>query len=540
MPDYDVILRGGTLYDGSGEAAFTGDIALNGDQIAAIGDLSGKSATQDLDVSGLAVAPGFINMLSWAVMSLIVDGKSQSDIRQGVTLEVVGEAISMGPINDQSRPVMEEMRGNLDFDVEWETLGEYLRYMEDRGISPNITSFVGATLLRMNTVGFDDREATPSELDAMKQMVRQAMEEGAVGMSTALIYPPGAYATTEELTELCRVVAEYDGLYISHMRSEGDTLENGLGEFLSIVRDAKVRGEIYHLKIAGQDNWHKLDWLIEQVEAAQKEGLDVTADMYTYPAGGTGLQAIIPPWAHDGGTEKLLERLHNPELRARIKHEINHSTEGWENLYRAAGGAEGILLANVENAALQPLVGKRLAEVAAERGTSPLDTAMDLVIEDQGNIGAIYFIIDEDNIRRQVQLPWVSFCSDSPSLAPEGIFLKEHPHPRAYGSFSRFLGHYAYQERLVPLEEAVRKLSAFPAETLHIPERGRLKAGYFADVVVFDPASVTAPATFEEPAQYATGMTHVFVNGVQVIADGEHTGATPGRFLKGPGYKGEQ
>ncbi|QPC84614.1 D-aminoacylase [Phototrophicus methaneseepsis] len=539
MPDYDVILRGGTLYDGSGEAPIIGDIALQGDTIAAIGNLSDKTAAQEIDVSGLAVAPGFINMLSWAVVSLIVDGKSQSDIRQGVTLEVVGEAISMGPVNEKSRPEMESMRGNMGAKLEWETLGEYLQFMEDRGISTNITSFVGASLLRMNTVGYDDRPATPEELEEMKQMVRQAMEEGAVGMSTALIYPPGAYASTEELTELCRVVAEYDGLYISHMRSEGDTIEEGLEEFLSIVRDANVRGEIYHLKIAGRDNWGKLDWLVEKVEAAQAEGYEVTADMYTYPAGSTGLRATIPPWVHDGGTEKLIERLKDPELREQIKIEMNTSTEGWENLYRAVGGPENILLVDFDSPEMQPYVGKTLAQVAEERGTKPEYTAMDLIIEDKGNVSAIYFMIDEANIRRQAQIPWVSICSDSPSLAPEGIFLKEHAHPRAYGSFARFLGYYAYQEGLVPVEEAIRRLAALPAEVLRIPRRGKLEEGFFADVVVFDPANVTAPATFENPAQYATGMEHVFVNGVQVIAEGEHTGAKPGRFVKGPGYTGD-
>jgi N-acyl-D-amino-acid deacylase len=538
MSDYDLILRGGTVYDGSGSTPVQADVAIQGDKIAAVGNMSDRSAARELDVGGLAVAPGFINMLSWAVTSLIVDGKSQSDIRQGVTLEVVGEALSMGPLTKRTRAMLENMRGDIDFDIEWDTLGEYLQYMENRGISPNITSFVGATSLRINTVGFDDREATPDELEAMKHMARQAMEEGAVGMSTALIYPPGAYATTAELTELCRVIAEYDGLYISHMRSEGDTIEDGLNEFLTIVRDAGVRGQIYHLKIAGKDNWHKLDWLIEQVENAQKSGLTVTADMYTYPAGGTGLQATIPPWAHDGGREQLIERLKNPELRERIKDEMRNSSTGWENLYRAVGSPENILLANFDSEALKPLTGKRLSEVAAQRGTSPEDTAMDLIIEDNAGVGAIYFIINEDNIRRQVQLPWVSFCSDSPSLAPEGIFLESHPHPRAYGSFARLVGHYVRDEALVTLEEAVRRLTSFPAETLRLRQRGRLAEGYFADIVVFDADAVSAPATFENPAQYATGMQHVFVNGEQVLADGEHTGATPGRFLKGPGWKG--
>lgn len=539
MQDYDLILRRGTIYDGSGTAPYRGDVAVQGDRIAALGTLDNARGKVEIDVDGLAVAPGFINMLSWAVESVIHDPRSQSDIRQGVTLEIMGEGFSMGPLS----PAMKAARtrgilGNKDieYEVEWATLGEYLEYLERRGVATNVASFVGSSTVRIHVIGYDDRPPTPAELDQMCELVRLSMREGAVGLSSALIYPPASYAKTDELIALARAAAEYDGMYISHLRSEGWFFLEALEEFFTIQRETGIRAEIYHLKAAGVPNWPKMDEVIRRVEAARAEGRPITADMYMYPAGGTGLDAVIPPWAHDGGEAALLARLKDPETRAKIKGAMNANTHDWENMWLEAGSPDNILLAGFSTAALKPLTGKTLAEVAAMRGTPPEDTAMDLLVEDQGRIFAMYFTMSEDNIRKQVQLPWVSFCSDAESMAPEGAFIKSNPHPRAYGNFSRLLGRYVREAGLVPLEEAVRRLTSFPAANLRIKERGSLTPGYFADIVAFDPATIIDHATFAQPHQYATGMVHVFVNGAQVLKDGEHTGALPGRVVRGPGY----
>ncbi len=539
MQDYDLILRRGTIYDGSGTAPYRGDVAVQGDRIAALGTLDNARGKVEIDVDGLAVAPGFINMLSWAVESVIHDPRSQSDIRQGVTLEIMGEGFSMGPLS----PAMKAARtrgilGNKDieYEVEWTTLGEYLEYLERRGVATNVASFVGSSTVRIHVIGYDDRPPTPAELDQMCELVRLSMREGAVGLSSALIYPPASYAKTDELIALARAAAEYDGMYISHLRSEGWFFLEALEEFFTIQRETGIRAEIYHLKAAGVPNWPKMDEVIRRVEAARAEGRPITADMYMYPAGGTGLDAVIPPWAHDGGEAALLARLKDPETRAKIKEAMNANTHDWENMWLEAGSPDNILLAGFSTAALKPLTGKTLAEVAAMRRTPPEDTAIDLLVEDQGRIFAMYFTMSEDNIRKQVQLPWVSFCSDAESMAPEGAFIKSNPHPRAYGNFSRLLGRYVREAGLVPLEEAVRRLTSFPAANLKIKERGSLTPGYFADVVAFDPATIIDHATFAQPHQYATGMVHVFVNGTQVLKDGEHTGALPGRVVRGPGY----
>ncbi len=541
MADNTVVLRNGTLYDGSGNPPVQGDIAFDGDRIAAIGAPGTLDGATIIDATGLAVAPGFINMLSWAVESLIQDGRSQSEIRQGVTLEVMGEGTSMGPLN----PKMKEagtrgILGNRDiqYDVEWTTLGEYLEFLVRRGVSPNVASFVGSSTLRVHEIGYDDRPPTDDELARMCDLVRQAMQEGAMGLSAALIYPPASYASTDELIALVKAVAEYDGMYISHLRSEGPSFLEALEEFLTIAGEARVSGEIYHLKAAGRDNWPKMDKVIERVEAARAEGMRITADMYTYPAGGTGLNACIPPWAHDGGDEALLNRLRDPETRERIRQDmLTHSTE-WENMYLEVDGPDKILLAGFNTDALKPLTGKTLAEVAQIRGTSPEDTLFDLLLEDDGRIFTIYFTMSEDNLRKQVQLPWLSFCSDAESLAPEGAFLKSNPHPRAYGSFARVLGKYSRDEKLITLQDAIRRLATLPAENLKIADRGALKIGYFADVVAFDPEAMQDCATFAHPHQYAVGMRHVFVNGEQVLKNGEHTGAKPGRVVRGPGWRG--
>jgi N-acyl-D-amino-acid deacylase len=535
---FDAIIRNGTVYDGSGEPGVVADVGITGDRVAAVGDLGRTTAAIEIDAGGLAVAPGFVNMMSWATESLIEDGRSQSDIRQGVTLEVMGEGFSMGPLSDAMKEEVKKRQKDLTYDIEWTTLGEYLHFLERRGVSPNVASFVGATSARLHVIGYDDREPTAAELDEMKQLVRHAMEEGAVGLSSALIYPPGSFAKTGELIELAKVAAEYDGLYISHMRSEGNRLLEAIDELLTIAREAQIRAEIYHLKTMGQNNWHKMEQAIAKVEQARDEGMHITADAYTYTAGGTGLMAAMPTWIQDGGREAALERLADPATRRRVTREMLEESDDWENLYLAAGSPDNILLAGFSNEELRPLTGKSLAEVAGMRGTPPEETAVDLVLESEGRVSAVYFLMSEDNLRMKFARPWVSFCSDAASIAPEGMFLKRRPHPRAYGSFARLLGRYVREEGVLPLEEAIRRLTSLPVENLRIEDRGRLREGFYADVVVFDPEIIQDHATFAEPHRYSTGMVHVFVNGVQVLADGEHTEALPGRVVHGPGWTG--
>jgi N-acyl-D-amino-acid deacylase len=535
--DYDVVIRGGTIYDGSGSPPFVGDLAIRGDTIAAIGSLGNARGRVEIDAAGLAVAPGFINMLSWATESLIADGRSQSDIRQGVTLEVFGEGWSMGPLNEAMRREMLERQGDIKYEIPWTTLGEYLEYLVRRGVSTNVASFVGATTVRIHVLGYENRPPTPEEMERMRQLVRQAMEEGALGVGSSLIYAPAFYASTEELIELCKVAAEYGGMYISHIRSEGNRLLEAIDELIRIAREAKIPAEIYHLKAAGRANWPKLDEAIRRIEAARAQGLRITANMYPYTAGATGLDAAMPPWVQEGGHRAWIERLKNPAIRQRVTREMRTPTDRWENLYLMAGSPENVLLVGFKNEALKPLTGKTLAEVARLRGRSPEDTIIDLVIEDDSRVGAVYFLMSEENVRKQIALPWMSFGSDAESLAPEGVFLKANPHPRAYGTFARVLGRYVREEKIIPLEEAIRRMTSLPAENLKLDRRGRLKVGYFADVVVFDPAKVQDHATYERPHQYATGVIHVFVNGVPVLRNGEHTGATPGRVVRGPGYK---
>jgi N-acyl-D-amino-acid deacylase len=535
--EYDVVIRRGTIYDGNGGTPIVGDVAVRGDSIVVVGgEVSGRSRI-DVDATGLAVAPGFINMLSWATESLIEDGLSQSDIRQGVTLEVFGEGWSEGPLTETMKQDVVERQADIKYNIEWTTLAEYLDYLVERGVSTNVASFIGATTVRIHEIGYDDRPPTAAELGRMQALVRQAMEDGAVGLASSLIYTPAFYAQTEELIELAKVAAEYDGLYISHMRSEGNGLLEALDELITVTREAGIRSEIYHLKAGGQSNWDKLDRLIETVEQLRAEGLEITADMYTYTAGATGLDASMPPWVQEGGLDAWVDRLGDPAIRRRVSREMSTSTDQWENLYYAAGSAENVLLIGFKEDSLKYLTGRSLAEVAASRGRSPEETAMDLVIQDHSRVGTVYFLMSEDNVRRQVAIPWVSFCSDAGSLAPEGVFLESNPHPRAYGTFARLLGKYVRDEGVIPLEEAIRKLTAFPAENLRIARRGRLEPGYYADVVVFDASQIQDHASFDDPHQYSTGMVHVFVNGVRVLDDGEHTGATPGQVVRGPGWK---
>ncbi|HEV7928309.1 MAG TPA: D-aminoacylase [Verrucomicrobiae bacterium] len=537
---FDLIIRNGFIYDGSGQEPVTDDIAIRGDKIASIGNLTGAKAKFEINVHGLAVAPGFINMLSWATDSLIADGRSQSDLRQGVTLEVMGEGESMGPLSDKMKDVMRDAQGDIRFDVAWTTLGEYLEFLVRRGVSCNVASFFGATTARIHEIGYADRPPTPPELARMKLLTRQAMEEGALGVSSSLIYTPAFYAKTDELIALAKVAADYDGMYISHLRSEGNDFFGALDEFLTIARTAKIRAEIYHLKAAGRDNWSKLDGVIAKIEEARRSGLSITADMYPYTAGSTGLDAVMPPWVKEGGNVAWAGRLKDPSVRERLRHEITTPSDKWENFFLAAGSPENILLVGFRNAELKLLTGKTLGEVARLRGTSPVDTAMDLVIEDGSRVDTIYFLMSEENVRKQIALPWVSFDSDSGSIAPEGVFLKSNPHPRTYGTFARLLGKYVREEKIISLTESVRRLTSLPAANLNLDRRGLLKPGYYADVVVFDPTTIQDHATYEKPHQYSTGVAHVLVNGVPVIRDGEHTGAKPGQVVRGPGWKAEK
>src|SRR5881392_1273928 len=533
--EFDLLIKGGTVYDGAGGEGRAADVTVRGDRITGIGDFHNASAKNVIDARGLAIAPGFINMLSWSNESLIQDGRSQSEIRQGVTTEIMGEGESMGPVNDRVRQYMLKQQTDIKYDIPWNTLVEYLQYLEKRGVSCNIASFIGATTIRENVIGFEDKQPTPRQMDEMRELVRKEMEAGALGIGSALIYPPAFYAKTQELIELCKVAAKYQGKYISHMRSEGNRLLEALDELIRISREAGIPAEVYHIKAAGQPNWGKIDNLLSRIEAAQKEGLKITADMYTYTAGGTGLDACLPPWTEDGGYLALFKRLRDPATREKIKTQVQTPSDDWENMHLAAGGPEHILLAQFKSEKLKPLTGKTLAEVAKMRGKDPIDTAMDLIAEDESRIGTIYFIMSEDNVKKELAKPWISFGSDEASQAPEGLFLKSNPHPRAYGNFARVLGKYSRDEKVIPMREAVRRLSGLPATNLGLDHRGFLKEGMFADVVVFDPATIADRATYDKPHQYAVGVKHVFVNGVQVLKDGEHTGAKPGRALWGPG-----
>ena len=534
---FDVVIRGGTVYDGTGSPGRRVDVAIRGDRIAGVGDFRRAQASSIVDASGLAVAPGFVNMLSWSTESLLVDGRSQGEIRQGVTTQIFGEGGSMGPLNDAMKKRAVEQMGDIKYDITWTTLAEYLTELERRGVSQNVASYIGATTIREHVIGLEDKKPTPQQLDEMRALVRKEMEAGALGIGSSLIYAPAFYASTEELIELCKVAAEYGGKYISHMRSEGNRLTEAVEELIRIAREARIPAEIYHLKAAGQANWDKMDKVIAMVEKARKEGLKITADMYTYTAGSTGLDAAMPPWVLDGGYDEAYKRLKDPATRKRIAEAIRTPTKDWENLYLAAGSADRVLLVEFKSDALKPLTGKTLAEAAKQRGEDPVETIMNLVLEDRSRVGTVYFMMSEDNIKKQIKLPWVSFGSDAGSMAPELPFTKSATHPRAYGNFSRLLGKYVRDEKVIPLEEAVRKLSGLPATNLELDRRGFVREGMFADLTIFDPKTIADRATFEKPHQYAVGMRHVFVNGVQVLKDGEHTGAKPGRRLSGPGKR---
>jgi N-acyl-D-amino-acid deacylase len=532
---YDVVIRGGTVYDGTGKAGVVEDVAIAGDRIAALGQLGSARGRQEVDASGLAVSPGFIDMLNHSESSLMADGLAQSGIRQGVTLGVFGES-SAGPLSDRMKADIERRQGDIRYDVTWTTLGQFLDTLAARGVSVNVASFVSASTIRVKEIGYDNRPPTAEELDRMRADVRQAMREGAMGVTTALIYTPAVFSKTDELIELAKVAAESGGMYISHMRSEGDRLLEAIDETLTIARAAHLRAEIYHLKAAGQANLGKMADAIAKIEAARKAGLDITADMYTYTAGSTGLDASMPPWVQEGGYDAWAKRLRDPKTRERLRREMNTPGGSWENLLQAAGG-DGTLLVGFKNEALRKYIGKTLGEVATIRGTSLQDTAMDLVVEDGSRVQVVYFLMSEDNIKRQIQQPWVTFGSDASFMAADGVFLKQSTHPRAYGNFARLLGKYVRDEQVIPLEEAIRRLTSLPADTLRIKDRGRLAAGQSADVVLFDPKTIADHATYEKPHQYAVGVRDVWVNGAQVLKNSEHTGAKPGRVVRGPGWQ---
>jgi N-acyl-D-amino-acid deacylase len=531
---FDVLIRGGLVYDGSGDAPKQADLAIRKDRIASVGNLAGATAKVVINAKGLAVAPGFINMLSWSTDSLVLDGRGQSEVRQGVTTQIMGEGESWGPVNAAIKKRMKADQGEIKYEIEWTTLADYLYFLQRKGISQNVASFVGATTIREYVLGLDNKKPTADELGQMRRLVEQEMRDGALGIASALEYAPAYYADTEELIEMCKVAAKYKGKYITHMRSQGERLLEGIDEVIRISREAKVPAEIYHFTAAGPRNWHKLDAAVSKIEAARREGIAITANMYPYTAGAAPLTACIPPWASEGGGVAMRRRLRDPDNRKRLVDDIKNKVD-WPNFYRLTGSPDKILLVAFRHEALKPLQGKTLAQIAAQRGRDPVETLMDLLVEDEWPIDAVYFFHAEDNVRKLLPLPWISIGSDHAAQAPEGLFLKSLPHPRAYGTFARFLGKYVREEKLLSLEAAIRKLTSLPATNLGLDHRGLLGEGYFADLVVFDAKAIADRATYEKPHQYAVGMKHVYVNGVQVFRDGEHTGAKPGLALWGMG-----
>jgi N-acyl-D-amino-acid deacylase len=536
-PDYDIVIKGGEVYDGAGGEPVKADVAIAGDEIVRIGKIEASQARRLIDASGQAVAPGFINMLSWSTESLIADGNSQGEIRQGVTTQIMGEGSSMGPLTPAMRERMIKEQGDIKYAIEWTTLAEYLQFLEKKGVSQNVASFLGATTLREYAIGLEDKPPTPEQMDLMRHLVRQEMEAGALGIGSSLIYAPAYYAKTEELIELCKVAAEYQGKYISHLRNEGKQLLDSVDELIRISREANIPAEIYHLKASGESNWPKMDQVIARVEAARNEGLKITADMYTYIAGSTGLDACVPLWAQSGGPEEMRKRFKNPNIRRRILREMEGGTPVWEGFLQSVGSPERILLVEFKNEKLKPLQGKTLAEAALQRKSRPAETILDLMSEDESRVGAVYFMMSEENVKKQIALPWVSFGSDGASMGTEGVFLKSSTHPRSYGNFARLLGKYVREERVISLPEAIRKLTSLPAQNLGIERRGVIKEGSFADIVVFDPQTIRDRATFDKPHQYAAGVNYVLVNGQVVLDNGRHTEARAGRAVWGPGKK---
>jgi len=531
---FDLIIRGGTVYDGSGGEPYAADVAVSGDRIAAIGALAGARAGTEIDAAGMAVAPGFINMLSHSYLTMLHDGRSLGELTQGVTTQIFGEGHSMGPFTEDGRRRQQSVDPALSYTVEWSSLAEYLRYVQDKGISQNVASYIGATTLRLYVAGHENRALTAAEMDTVRGLIRDEMSSGALGIGSSLVYPPAFFASTEELIEMCRAVAPYRGKYISHIRNEGmELLSGGIEELIRISREAEVPAEIYHLKASGKDAWPLMARAIDRIDDARAAGHPITADMYTYTAGATGLSNCIPPWFHEGGQGKLIERLADPAVRRDIRSTIESSRDGWENFYVSSGTPENILILQTRNPDLRKYQGKTLAEVAEIEGTHPIDTIMNLVQRDQSRIGTAYFMMSEANVTLGLRQPWVSLGSDASSMATEGVFLTRATHPRAYGNFARMLGKYVREERAVTLPEAIRRMSRLPADNLGLKGRGRLEPGYFADIVVFDAATVSDRATYANPHQYCTGVSDVIVNGSPAILGGSYTGALPGRALSG-------
>ena len=535
---FDTIVRGGTVFDGLGSAGVEADVGIAGGRIAAVGKLGRARAALEIDARGAAVAPGFINMLSWSTESLIEDGRSQGDIRQGVTLEVMGEGSSMGPLNAEMKARLVREQGDIHYPVEWTSLADYLGLLERKGVSCNVASFIGAGTLRVHEVGYDDVRATPAQLARMQALVHAEMKAGAMGIGSSLIYAPDNFANTDELVALTKAAAAHGGSYISHIRGESDQLLEAIEELLTIGKRSGARVQAYHLKASGQRNWDKGAKVLARLEAARKAGIDVSANCYTYTAAATGLDASMPLWVQQGGRDKWIARLKDPATRAKVLAEMRGVPVGWDNTYRNAGSPENVLLMGFDNPALKVLTGKTLAEVAKMRGTSPEDTMIDLVIEDGSRVDTAYFTMSEDNLIQNLKWGWTMVGSDAASMAPEGKFLLKNTHPRAYGTFARFLGRYVRDQQVLGLAEAIRRLTSLPAKQLGLRGRGRLALGYAADVVVFDPARIQDHATFDKPHQYATGVSDVLVGGTAVLRGGEHTGAKPGRFVKGPGWRG--
>ncbi len=536
MSEYDILIDSATIYDGLGLEPYIGQIGIQSDTIAAIGDLSFATGKQIINAKNMAVSPGFINMLSWASETLMHDGKAQSDIYQGVTLEVMGEGWSMGPLNENMKASMRAGMDDHPYPISWTSLGEYLEALEKNGVSVNVASFVGAATIRIYELGYENRSPSPEELVRMEALVDQAMQEGAMGVASALIYAPGNYANTEELIALCKIASSYGGMYATHMRSEGNAIFNALDETFRIANEAGIDTEIYHLKVAGKQNWAKLDRIKYLIDSANSAGLKITTDMYNYTAGATGLDAAMPPWCQEGGYTQWKNRISDPITRKKILAEMEIDAQDWENLYKSCG-PDGMITVSFRNKDLRKYIGMTISEISKERGVSPAETLLDLVIEDGSRVGTVYFLMSEENITQKITFPFMSFCSDAGALAPEGLFLESNPHPRAYGSFARLLSKYVREEKVITLPEAIRKMTSLPAENLKLKNRGRLAPGYFADIVIFDPDSIADHATYSKPHQLASGVHYVLVNGQFVLADGKHTGATPGRVVRGPGWK---
>jgi N-acyl-D-amino-acid deacylase len=536
-PHYNVLINNALIYDGSGDKSYIGSIGIIADTIAYVGLSKDATADEIIDAEGLSVSPGFINMLSWSTESLIQDGRSLGELKQGVTLEVMGEGWSMGPWNEAMKAETKGFQKDIVYDIDWTSLGEYLQYLEEKGVSVNVASFVGATTLRIHELGEANRAPSPEELERMKALAKQAMEEGAMGIGSSLIYAPAFYAKTDELIELCKVASQYGGMYISHLRSEGDNWLEAIDELITIADRAQIAAEIYHLKAGGKDNWYKLDLALAKIDSARSAGLKITTDMYNYTAGATGLDASMPPWVQEGGYGEWARRLKDPAIKKRVIKEMKEKGDGWENLYFAAGTPENLLLVGFRNEELRKYTGKTLTEVAQMRGSSPEETAIELVIEDSSRVGTVYFLMSEENIRRQLKVPYMSFGSDAASMATEPPFTNNNTHPRAYGNFARLLGKYVRDEKIIPMEEAIFKLTKLPATNLKIKKRGQLVPGYYADIVIFDPSVINDLATFDTPHQYSVGVKHVWVNGVKVLNNGEHTGQFPGKVVRGPGWK---